>query len=82
MSKVEELQPTVEENTTQAETATTGNTQEEITPIFEEVQGMSPGSAVNVLIQAAQMAQSTGALSVRDSVMLASAISVLRPGTI
>lgn len=82
MSKVKELQTeTVEQTTTAQGTENTTN-EEQITPIFEEVQGMNPGAAVNVLIQAAQMAQSTGALSVRDSVMLAQAISVLRPGTI
>lgn len=82
MSKVKELQTeTVEQTTTAQGTENTTN-EEQITPIFEEVQGMNPGAAVNVLIQAAQLAQSTGALSVRDSVMLASAISVLRPGTI
>ena len=51
-------------------------------PVFEEIEGMNPGAAVNVLIQASQLAQSTGALSVRDAVMLAAAISVLRPGSI
>jgi hypothetical protein len=55
---------------------------EEITPIFDQIEGMEPGAAVNVLIQAAQMAQSSGALTVRDSVMVAKAISVLQPGSI
>jgi hypothetical protein len=59
-----------------------GPSQESITPVFEEVKGMDPGTAVNVLIQAAQLAQSSGSLTVRDSVMLAAAISVLRPGTV
>ena len=49
---------------------------------FEEVKGMNPGAAVEVLIQASQMAQASGALTVRDSVMLAAAITTLRPGTI
>ena len=59
----------------------TGN-EEQMTPIFEEVEQMNPGMAVDILIQAASMAQSSGALTVRDSVLLAKAISVLRPGTI
>ena len=59
-----------------------GPSQEPIIPIFEEVEGLNPGAAVNILIQAAQYAQASGALTVRDSVMVAKAISVLRPGTI
>lgn len=77
-----EAQETEATTTTTETTTNVENGQEEVSPIFEEIQGMNPGSAVNVLIQAAQMAQSTGALSVRDSVMLAQAISILRPGTI
>ena len=55
---------------------------EEITPIFDQIEDMNPAGAVNVLIQAAQMAQSSGSLTVRDSVMVAKAISVLQPGSI
>ena len=55
---------------------------EEITPIFDQIEGMNQGGAINVLIQAAQMAQSAGALTLRDSVMVAQAISVLQPGSI
>ncbi len=55
---------------------------EEITPIFDQIEGMNQGGAVNVLIQAAQMAQSAGALTLRDSVMVAAAITVLQPGSI
>ncbi|MFY7883318.1 MAG: hypothetical protein ACOVOV_00590 [Dolichospermum sp.] len=66
----------------QAEIPTRGPEVEEITPIFEQIEGMTPGGAVNVLIQAAQMAQSSGALTLRDSVMVAQAISVLQPGSI
>lgn len=55
---------------------------EEITPIFEQIEGMTQSGAVNVLIQAAQMAQGSGALTLRDSVMVAQAISVLQPGSI
>ena len=83
MSKVKELEKEVVETTsTQTETTQNDTTQETITPIFEEVEGMNPGAAVEVLIQAGQMAQASGALTVRDSVMLAKAISTLRPGTI
>jgi hypothetical protein len=66
----------------QAEVPTGGPGVEEITPIFEQIEGMTPGGAVNVLIQAAQMAQGSGALTLRDSVMVAQAISVLQPGSI
>ena len=83
MSKVKELEKEVVETTsTQTETTQNNTTQEEITPIFDEVEGMNPGAAVEVLIQAGQMAQASGALTVRDSVMLAKAIATLRPGTI
>ena len=51
-------------------------------PIFEEIQEMNPGGAVNVLIQAAQQAQAAGALTLRDSVVVAQAINILRPGSI
>lgn len=66
----------------QAEFPTDGPEVEQITPIFEQIEDMNPGGAVNVLIQAAQMAQSAGALTLRDSVMVARAISVLQPGSI
>jgi len=55
---------------------------EKLPPVFEEVEGMTDEAAVGIVIQAANMAQTAGALSVRDSVILAKAISVLRPGTI
>jgi len=66
----------------QAEAPQPTGVEESITPIFDQIEGMEPGAAVNVLIQAAQMAQSSGALTVRDSVMVAKAISVLQPGSI
>ena len=66
----------------QAQAPTGGPEVEEITPIFDQIEGMNQGGAINVLIQAAQMAQSAGALTVRDSVMIAKAISVLQPGSI
>jgi|GEM_PF-1919236 hypothetical protein len=52
------------------------------TPVFDEIAEMTEEGAVNVVIQAAGMAQQTGQLTVRDSVILAKAISVLRPGSI
>jgi hypothetical protein len=66
----------------QVEVPTDGPGVEEITPIFEQIEGMNPAGAVNVLIQAAQMAQSAGALTLRDSVMVTAAINVLQPGSI
>jgi hypothetical protein len=56
--------------------------QKEISPIFEEIKGMDVGGAVNVLIQVAQQAQSAGVLTIRDSVVVAHAISILHPGSI
>ena len=88
MSKVNEiLQEQIEEqNATQNQTETVGpgpsNSEQDFQPIFEEIQEMNPGGAVNVLIQAAQQAQAAGALTVRDSVVVAQAINILRPGSI
>lgn len=81
MSQVNEA---VADKVTEQDVETTTNEQEQdqVTPIFEEVEQMNPGIAVDILIQAASMAQGSGALTVRDSVMLAKAISVLRPGSI
>lgn len=61
-----------------------GQQQEEVQqqPIFETIEGIDQNSAVNVLIQVAEMAQKAGVLGVRDSVILAKAIDVLRPGLI
>lgn len=62
------------------------NTQQEgkvkLNPVFKEIEGMTAEDAVNVLIQAAGAAQKSGALTVRDSVMLARAIELVRPGSI
>ena len=60
----------------------TPDVEEGINPIFNEIQGMSVDGAISVIIQAAQMSQHAGALTIRDSVMLAKAISTLRPGSI
>jgi hypothetical protein len=88
MSKVNEiLQEQIEEqNATQNQTEPVGagpsNSEEDFQPIFEEIQEMNPGGAVNVLIQAAGQAQAAGALTLRDSVVVAQAINILRPGSI
>ena len=75
------------------ETTTQENVQENVqgevnqqeaqqTPVFEEIETIDEKAALNVLVQAANLAQSTGRLSVRDSVLLAKAIDKLLPGTI
>jgi len=51
-------------------------------PVFSEIKNMNEAQSIDVLIQAASLAQSSGKLSVRDSVMLAKAIDVIRPGSI
>ena len=63
-------------------TTPTTDTATTATPVFEEINQIDETSAINVLIQASQYAQETGRLSVRDSVLLAKAIEVLRPGTV
>lgn len=74
------LNEAIAEQVEKREVETTGKTQ--VKPIFEEIEEMTPAGCVNVLIQAANLAVSTGELSLRDSVMVAKAISVLRPGSI
>lgn len=51
-------------------------------PIFKEIEGMTQSQAIEVLIQAGNLAQSSGRLSVRDSVMFAKAVDLLKPGTV
>jgi len=51
-------------------------------PVFDEIEGMDQVTAISVLIQAAEMAQKAGALSMRDAVVLAKAIDVIVPGKI
>lgn len=70
----------MEETMTQENTVATEQTQR--ATVFAEASEMTPDQGVNVLIQAAQFAQESGNLSLRDSVLLARAIDVLRPGTI
>lgn len=54
----------------------------EFTPIFDEIAEMTPEQAINILVQVAGLAQESGKLNLRDSVMLAKAISVVTPGRI
>lgn len=66
-----------------SEVTNTVENQEEIQmPVFQEVEGMTAEQAVNVLVQAAVAAQNAGRLNVRDAVLLAKAIEIVRPGTI
>ena len=68
-----------EKTKVQENTAGPENTQQ---PVFTEIENMNQAQAVDVLIQAANLAQTSGKLSVRDSVMLAKAIDTVRPGSI
>ena len=74
-------QETIKEKETTATEPDTKNA-ETVTPVFEEAENMDETQAINVLIQAATLAQQTGKLSVRDSVLLAKAIETVRPGSI
>lgn len=60
----------------------TQEAQQERLPIFEEIENMNNDQAINVLVQAAQLAQQSGKLNLKDSVLLAKAITVLRPGSL
>jgi len=60
----------------------TQTTQESVQSVFDEANDMSPDAAINILIQVAGLAQETGKLNIRDSVLLAKAISTVRPGSI
>jgi hypothetical protein len=71
----------MEETLTQ-EAVTEQSVQEQRPTVFQEAEVMTPEQAINVLIQAARFAQESGNLSLRDSVLLARSIDVLRPGTI
>lgn len=51
-------------------------TKELVSP-FEEVKNMNQTAATNILIQAANAAQGAGALSIRDSVLVAAAAEFL-----
>jgi hypothetical protein len=51
-------------------------------PVFQDIENMDTETALNILIQASAAAQGTGCLNIRDSVLLAKAIDVIRPGSI
>ena len=71
-----------QEATINEEVGTEAAAPEQLTPVFEEANNIDETSALNVLIQAATLAQQSGRLSVRDSVLLAKAIETVRPGSI
>ena len=73
---------TKEETATAETTENVEETKQPQTPVFDEVNEMDQNTALNVLIQVAEMAQKGGILSMRDSVILAKAISVIAPGRI
>ena len=58
------------------------NEQPEVKSVFVEADEMTPNQAINILIQVAGLAQETGKLNIRDSVLLAKAIATVRPGSI
>ncbi len=82
MAQVEEITDEAVVETTTNETRTQENFDEAMQPIFEEIKEMNADGAVNVLIQAAQQAQNSGKLTLRDAVIVAQAINILRPGSI
>ena len=55
---------------------------EEKSPVFDEIEGMDQNTALSVLIQTAELAQKSGILTMRDSVILAKAISLFAPSKI
>lgn len=52
----------------------TENKQEEQRSPFEEVKNLNSTSATAILIQAAEVAQKSGLLSIRDSILMGGAI--------
>lgn len=76
------MEQVTEQPISQVENMATENTTNEFVGVFAEASELTPEQSVNVLIQAAQFAQESGNLSLRDSVLLARAVDVLRPGTI
>jgi hypothetical protein len=70
---MEETQTINQENTTAEENRKS---------VFQEAEEITPNQAINILIQVAGLAQETGKLNLRDSVLLAKAIATVRPGSI
>jgi len=64
------------------ETQTIENQNTEFKSVFTEAGEMTPEQAINILIQVSGLAQETGKLNIRDSVLLAKAIATVRPGSI
>ena len=64
------------------ETQTINKDSTEFKSVFAEAEEMTLEQAINILIQVAGLAQETGKLNIRDSVLLARAISTVRPGSI
>tara|TARA_R110002096_G_scaffold166975_2_gene336577 strand:- start:180 stop:428 length:249 start_codon:yes stop_codon:yes gene_type:complete len=82
MSKTKTMEKVTENKNVHVENAAPQAEAPAQTPVFEEIEGMDQNTAVSVIIQAAEMAQKAGALSMRDSVVLAKAISILVPGKV
>lgn len=70
---MEDTQTITQENT---------NTEETRKSVFEEANELTPNQAINILIQCAALAQESGKLNLRDSVLLAKSIATVRPGSI
>lgn len=70
------------EDTTGNQPAAATQPENSVKPVFEEIEGMDQNTAISVLIQSAELAQKAGVLSMRDSVVLAKAISLFAPGKI
>ena len=51
---------------TETQTTVNENVEDQANPVFDEINTIDENGAINVLIQAAQLAQGTGRLSVRD----------------
>lgn len=54
-----------------------GNEENNKTSVFKDIGLMDKNASINVLIQAANAAQMSGALTLRDSIMVGAAIEVL-----
>lgn len=67
---------------TQTITQETTAAEETRKSVFQEAEELTPNQAINILIQVAALAQETGKLNLRDSVLLAKAIATVRPGSI
>lgn len=85
MTKLKNVHTEAKVETPQVETPQAETPQAETpkqNPVFDEVEGMDQNTALSVLIQTAELAQKAGVLTMRDSVILAKAISLFAPGKI